>query len=61
MERSGISADDVAEQVCNALRRHRFMILTYADTRRYWRLKRWFPGLYFRILMRGLTRPGRKP
>lgn len=61
MERSGGNAEDVAEQVCDALRRRRFMILTHADTRRYWRLKRWFPGLYFRILVSGLTRPVRKP
>lgn len=61
MERSPVSAGDVAEQIYRAVRRRRFMILTHADTRRYWRLKRWFPELYFRLLMRRTTQTRQKP
>lgn len=52
METSGVSADDVAEQVFRAVRRPRFLLLTHANTRWQWWLKRCVPGLYFRLLMR---------
>lgn len=52
MERSGVTAGAVAGQVFKAVAVGRFWILTHRDTRWQWRLKRWFPGLYFRLLLR---------
>ena len=56
MKNSGVSAEDVAEVVFSAVRRPRFMLLTHASTRWVWRLRRWFPELYFRVLMRGVRK-----
>ena len=51
METSGVSAEDVAEIVMRAIERPRFLLLTHTDTRWLYRLKRWFPGLYFKLLV----------
>ncbi|MBL38185.1 MAG: hypothetical protein CMP07_07230 [Xanthomonadales bacterium] len=56
MEHSGISADDVAEIVFKATQKPRFLLLTHPETRWQYRLKRWFPSLYFRILMRTMRK-----
>jgi len=56
MERSGVGADDVAETVWQAVARPRFLLLTHAETRWPYRLKRWFPELYFRLLMRQMRK-----
>lgn len=52
MEHSGVSAEDVAETVLRATRKPKFLLLTHPETRWQYRLKRWFPSLYFRMLMR---------
>jgi NADP-dependent 3-hydroxy acid dehydrogenase YdfG len=51
MQNSGVSADDVARAVFDAVERPRFMILTHRDTRWAWRMKRWFPERYYRFMM----------
>lgn len=56
MQNSGVSPDDVAEVVVRAVQRPRFLLLTHGNTRWVWRLKRWFPERYFRMLMRGVRR-----
>lgn len=56
MANSGVSAEDVAEVVLKAVARPRFMLLTHGNTRWSWRLKRWLPETYFRILMRGVAK-----
>jgi len=56
MEHSGISAEDVAETVYQATQKPRFLLLTHSETRWQYRLKRWFPSLYFRILMRTMRK-----
>lgn len=48
MESSGISAEQVAEQIARAVEKKRFLLLTHASTKAAWRLKRWFPGRYYR-------------
>lgn len=53
MEQSGVSADDVAEVVYQAVQKPKFMLLTHPQTKWLWRLKRWAPELYFKLLMRG--------
>ena len=56
MENSGVSADDVAGVVMRAVEKPKFLLMTHTDTRWLYRLKRWFPGLYFRLLMREMTK-----
>ena len=56
MEKSGVSAEDVAEIVFEATRSGRFLLLTHPETRWQYRLKRFAPGLYYRILMRAMRR-----
>jgi len=51
MEKSGVTAEDVAATVFDALGSRRFLLLTHPETRWQYRLKRWFPGLYYRMLM----------
>jgi NADP-dependent 3-hydroxy acid dehydrogenase YdfG len=45
------SAADIAEAIYRGVERGEFLILPSADVRNRWRLKRWFPELYFRKLM----------
>ncbi|NKI34141.1 SDR family NAD(P)-dependent oxidoreductase [Wenzhouxiangella sp. XN79A] len=52
MARSGVRAEDVAAVVLGAVKRPKFMLLTHRDTRWMYRLKRFFPELYFRVLMK---------
>lgn len=61
MDKSGVSVEDVADVVYRAVKKPRFMLLTHGNTRWAWRLRRWFPELYFRLLMRGVRKvEGRK-
>lgn len=48
MARSGVSAADVAEVVYQAVEKPKFLLLTHAETKWLWRLKRWAPELYFK-------------
>ena len=50
METSGISAEQVAEEIATAISKNKFLLLTHAQTRRAWRLKRWFPGRYYSMI-----------
>lgn len=52
MARSGVSAEDVAVQLAAAVEKKKFLVLTHKDTRWYWRLKRWFPETYFKVLLK---------
>lgn len=56
MDKSGVTAEDVSETVFRAVKKPRFLLLTHADTRWLWRLKRWFPNVYFRVMMRGVRK-----
>ena len=50
MSRSGVSAEDVAEQIVDALRGKKFMVITHALERRYWLIKRWWPSKFYQML-----------
>lgn len=52
MDKSSVSAEDVAEQIFQAVIKREFLVLTHKETRWLWRLKRWLPELYFRMLLR---------
>jgi NAD(P)-dependent dehydrogenase (short-subunit alcohol dehydrogenase family) len=55
MAQSGVSAEDVAEQVFTGVARKQFLVLTHAETRQAWRLKRWWPERYFALLQKKLA------
>lgn len=50
MERSAITADDVADQIFAAVQKNRFLVITHGESRQHWRIKRASPELYFRIM-----------
>ncbi|RFF32731.1 SDR family NAD(P)-dependent oxidoreductase [Wenzhouxiangella sediminis] len=56
MDNSGVSAEDVSEIVFGAVEKPRFLLLTHGNTRWLWRLKRFFPNLYHRMLVRGVRK-----
>lgn len=51
MERSPVTAQQVAEAIREAIERGRFLVLTHRETRWLWRFRRWFPGLYYRMMV----------
>lgn len=53
MDRSGVTAEDVAAACVDAVRTNRFMVLTHPQSRRYWLLKRLWPERYRRQLLDG--------
>ena len=52
MDRSPDTLDGVADKVFAAAERGDFLILPTRREPGRWRMKRWFPGLYFRMLLR---------
>ena len=50
METSGVSAEQVAREIAKAVKRNQFMLLTHARTRTAWRMKRWLPERYFKMI-----------
>lgn len=50
METSGITAEQVAEEIATAVEENKFLLLTHDQTRKAWRLKRWFPERYYRMV-----------
>jgi NAD(P)-dependent dehydrogenase (short-subunit alcohol dehydrogenase family) len=56
MESSGVSADDVATSVYQAVSSGRFLVLTHQRTRWAWRYKRWLPERYFRSIVNHLEK-----
>lgn len=52
MDTARESADDIADYVFNAQQRGDFMIIPTGPERMRWRVKRWFPNLYFRQMIK---------
>ena len=50
METSGVSAQQVADEIAKAVQKNQFLLLTHPQTRMAWRMKRWFPGRYYKML-----------
>ena len=59
MQRSKDTLDGVAGRIFAATERGEFLILPTHDEPKRWRMKRWFPNLYFRMLIKATT-PRRK-
>ena len=55
MRRSGVTAEDVARATYHAVQSNRFLVLTHKETRWLWRLKRWSPESYYRLMRRRLV------
>ncbi len=53
------SAADIAEAIFKSVERNQFLILPSAVVRKAWWLKRWFPELYFRKLMKIVQNRGK--
>lgn len=60
MAKSRVTAEDVAAQITTAVEKKKFLVLTHKDTRWYWRLKRWLPETYFKVLMKSAVSNKRK-
>jgi NADP-dependent 3-hydroxy acid dehydrogenase YdfG len=56
MEKSDVSADDVADEVFVAVERRRFLVLTHRETRWLWRFRRWAPERYFHTMVSAARR-----
>jgi len=50
LERSKVSAQDIVDDVMAAIQRNRLYVMTQADAKWGWRLKRFFPELYPRVI-----------
>ena len=50
MENSGITADQVAKEIADAVNQNKFLLLTHEQTRKAWRMKRWFPERYYKMI-----------
>lgn len=61
MDKSGVSAEDVANQVYRAMEQRRFLVLTHKQTRWAWLLKRWWPERYYREVARQSHLVRRRP
>lgn len=60
MDKSPISAADVARYTVDESEGGRFLLLPHKDTRTRWLLKRWFPGLYFKKLLEYVAQNARR-
>jgi len=52
MDTSGVTAEDVAQDIQTAVENKTFLLLTHAITRKAWKLKRWFPEKYFKQILK---------
>lgn len=50
MERMPISAEDVAEDIYQAVFKQRFMVITHKDARMQWRMKRMAPEYFYKMV-----------
>ena len=50
MDTSGVTPQQIADQIATAVEENTFLLLTHQKTRSAWRLKRWFPERYFKML-----------
>ena len=51
MDNSSDTVDSVADKVFKAAERGKFLIIPTKREPMLWRLKRWFPSIYFKVLI----------
>lgn len=56
MENSGVTVEDIANQISAAVESKKFLLLTHKDTRRYWLMKRWLPETYFKMMQKAISK-----
>lgn len=56
MDRSPDTVDSVADKVFASAQRGEFLILPTREEPMSWRMKRWLPGMYFRMLLKLATK-----
>lgn len=56
MDRSPDTVDSVADKVFASAQRGEFLILPTREEPMRWRMKRWLPGMYFRMLLKLATK-----
>lgn len=56
MDRSPDTIDSVADKVFASAQRREFLILPTREEPMRWRMKRWLPGMYFRMLLKLATK-----
>jgi NAD(P)-dependent dehydrogenase (short-subunit alcohol dehydrogenase family) len=62
LERSAITADDVANDVFQAVEKRRFYVLSHAEGRRAWLMKRFLPrAIYARVMRKSTARMRPRP
>jgi len=52
MDTSGITPEYIASEICKAVDKKQFLVLTHKHTRSAWRMKRWFPERYFKRIVK---------
>jgi len=50
LQHSKVTADDIVDDLISAIEKNRLYVITQADAKWGWRVKRWFPELYTRII-----------
>ena len=55
MDSSGITSEKVAREIEMAVKGNKFLLLTHDKTRSAWRMKRWFPERYYKLLAKRAT------
>ena len=60
MEKSEITAEMVSGKIAAAVEKNRFLVLTHTNTRWAWRIKRWLPEFYFRMMVKGVESSSRR-
>ncbi|MBE9549736.1 MAG: SDR family oxidoreductase [Proteobacteria bacterium] len=56
MENSGVTVEDIANQLAAAVKSNKFLLLTHKDTRRYSLMKRLLPETYFKMMQKTISK-----
>ncbi len=60
MEKSEVTAEMVSGKIAAAVEKNQFLVLTHRNTRWAWRIKRWLPEFYFRMMVKGVDSSSRR-
>lgn len=48
-DKSAVSSEQIAQHIIRSINKNRFYVITQKDGMFMWRMKRWFPELYFKV------------